>query len=213
VNGAEYGRQVTGRPAGEQSYFEAGSTFPDRLRTKLVCRSVLSRVPKATGLRALDLGCGYNATFLQALAPRLSEGVGIDSRVSQEAQRHPNLRFALGNIESELPKLPDSSFDVVLFISVLEHLWTPEVWLQHCYRVLRPSGVLLVHVPTWYAKPVLEVSAFKLGTSPACGIEEHKMYYSKRDLWPLLVKAGFLPSRIRMTYTGAWMTLLSTATK
>ena len=28
-------------------------------------------------------------------------------------------------------------------------------------------------------------------------MEDHKMYFDKRDLWPLLVKAGFLPSRIK----------------
>ena len=218
MNGAEYSGEVTSQAADkpatrEQSYLEYGSTFVDRLRTRLVCRSILGRVPRATALRVLDLGCGYHATFLHALAARLSEGVGIDSRVSEETRHHPKLRFALGKIESELPKQPDSSFDVVLFISVLEHLWTPEVWLEHCHRVLRPSGVLFVHVPTWYAKPILELSAFKFGTSPACEMDDHKMYYSKRDLWPMLVKAGFPPSRIRMRYTGAWMTLLSTATK
>jgi SAM-dependent methyltransferase len=143
----------------------------------------------------------------------LAEGVGIDSRVSEASQRNPKLQFALGTIESELPKQLNDSFDVVLFISVLEHLWNPEVWLGHCHRVLRQSGVLFVHVPTWYAKPVLEMSAFKFGTSPACEMDDHKMYYSKRDLWPMLVKAGFKPSCIRMRYTGAWMTLLSTAIK
>ena len=205
--------KVAASASREQSYLENGSTFVDRLRTRLVLRSVLSRIPSIKGLRVLDLGCGYNATFLNALGPRLAEGVGIDSRVSEASQRNPKLRFALGTIESELPKQPDESFDVVLFISVLEHVWTPEIWLGHCHRVLRQSGILFVHVPTWYAKPVLEVSAFKFGTSPACEMDDHKMYYSKRDLWPMLVKAGFKPSRIRMKYTGAWMTLLSTAEK
>jgi SAM-dependent methyltransferase len=207
------GEKYTGGGVREQSYLEHGSTFVDRLRTKLVCRSVLSRIPRTEDLRALDLGCGYHATFLKALAPRLAEGVGIDSHVSSESKSIPKLRFSLGTIESELPKQPDNAFDVVLFISVLEHVWNPEVWLGHCHRVLRQRGVLLVHVPTWYAKPFLELSAFRFGTSPACEMDDHKMYYSKRDLWPMLVKAGFKPSRIQMSYTGGWMTLLSAATK
>jgi hypothetical protein len=28
-------------------------------------------------------------------------------------------------------------------------------------------------------------------------MNDHKMYYDVRDLWPLLVRAGFLPSDIR----------------
>ena len=29
-------------------------------------------------------------------------------------------------------------------------------------------------------------------------MEDHKMYYDPRDLWPLLVRAGFRPSHIRV---------------
>lgn len=61
------------------------------------------------------------------------------------------------------------------------------------------------------AKPILELSAFTFGTSPACEMDDHKMYYSKRDLWPLLVKAGFKPSRIRLNYQHAFMTLFAAA--
>src|SRR5262249_12116751 len=113
----------------DQSYLQHGSTFVDRLRTSLVCRSVLAHVPKQQNLRALDIGCGYHATFLKALGSRLSQGVGIDSAVGEEVRRQPHLRFALGAIESELPKQPDAAFDVVLLISVLEHLWDAETCL------------------------------------------------------------------------------------
>jgi SAM-dependent methyltransferase len=218
MNGTVYnaggqGHLSPAAPAREQSYLEYGSTFVDRLRTRLVCNSVLRRVPKTGSLKVLDLGCGYHATFLRSLLPRLAEGVGIDANVSEQSKWTPRLRFELGSIESQLPKQPDNTYDVVLFISVLEHLWNPGVWLGHCHRVLKNSGVLFVHVPTWYAKPILELSAFRLKTSPACEMDDHKMYYSKRDLWPLLVTAGFKPSCIRMSYTGAWMTPLTTATK
>jgi len=29
-------------------------------------------------------------------------------------------------------------------------------------------------------------------------MDDHKMYYDPRDLWPLLVEAGFLPHAIRI---------------
>ena len=197
----------------EQSYLEYGSTFVDRLRTHLVLRRVLGQVPKEGGLHVLDIGCGYNATFLKALRPRLLQGIGIDSSVSEECLADPLFRFSLGTIQSELPRQPDNTFDLLLFISVLEHLWEPCVWLGHCHRVLKENGILIVHVPTWYAKPVLELSAFRFRTSPACEMDDHKMYYSKRDLWPMLIRAGFKPSRIRLSYTNCWMTLLGMATK
>jgi SAM-dependent methyltransferase len=197
----------------EQSYLEHGSTFVDRLRTRLVCGKVVRRVPKRDGLKVLDLGCGFHATYLRAIGPRLAEGVGVDFKVSEECRRDPRFRFVLDSVEAALPQQPGDAFDVVLFISVLEHVWEPLTCLTHCHRVLQEGGVLLVNVPTWYAKPVLELSAFRFGTSPACEMDDHKMYYSKRDLWPLLVRAGFKPSRIRLNYQHLFMTLFATAVK
>jgi len=201
------------RAAREQSYLQHGSTFVDRLRTRLVQREILKRLPKSGGLCVLDLGCGYHATYLKAIGDRLAEGVGVDFHVSEESRRHPHLSFVTCSVEDALPRLPANNFDAVLFISVLEHVWNPAECLSHCHRVLKPGGRLLVNVPTWHAKPVLEISAFKLGTSPALDMDEHKMYYSKRDLWPLLVRAGFKPSRIRLEYRKLCMILFATAIK
>jgi len=205
------------RPSRKQSYLQHGSTFVDRLRTRLVQREILKRLPQTGGLRVLDLGCGYHATYLKAIikasGERLAEGVGVDFHVSEESRRHPRLSFVASSIEDALPELPSNAFDAVLFISVLEHVWNPTECLSHCHRVLKAGGRLLVNVPTWYAKPVLELSAFKFGTSPACEMDDHRMYYSKRDLWPLLVRAGFKPSRIRMHYRKLCMILFSMSVK
>ena len=75
------------------------------------------------------------------------------------------------------------------------------------------GGALLVNVPNWLGKQFLELSAFKLGLSPACEMDDHKMYYAKRDLWPLLVRAGFKPSCIRMRYHKFGLNLFAVATK
>jgi len=195
------------------SYLQHGSSFVDRLRTRLVQREVLRRLPEGNGLRVLDLGCGYHAACLKVIGERLAEGVGVDFQVSQESRRHPGLRFITSSIEDALPELPGAAFDAVLCISVLEHVWDAARCLSHCHRVLRPGGRLLVNLPTWWAKPVLELSAFRFGASPACEMDDHKMYYSKRDLWPLLVRAGFRPSRVRMHYRKLCMILFATATR
>jgi ubiquinone/menaquinone biosynthesis C-methylase UbiE len=137
----------------------------------------------------------------------------VDISVASECDSIPGLEFVRAPIEAALPSLPSDVFDVVLFISVLEHLEQPLEALEHCRRVMRPDGLLMVNVPTWLAKPVLEVSAFKLGTSPACEMDDHKMYYGKRDLWPLLVKAGFRPSRIKLHYQRLGMVLFGLAWK
>jgi SAM-dependent methyltransferase len=82
-------------------------------------------------------------------------------------------------------------------MSVVEHLWEPAPTLAQFHRLLRPGGVCAVNVPSWLGKRALEFSAFKLGLSPACEMDDHKTYYDPRDLWPLMVRAGFRPHAIK----------------
>lgn len=194
-------------------YSEHGTTFLDRLRTRIVFGSIRRNLPSRGNLTMLDIGCGYHARLLMSVRDKLAHGTGIDFRVAEECLRNPQLSFVLGPAEPALAGLPDQQFDVVLFISVLEHLWNPLKALTHCHRLLKPEGLLLLNVPTWAAKPVLEISAFHLGTSPACEMDDHKMYYGKRDLWPLVIRAGFRPSRVRMKYENLGMTLFARAQK
>jgi len=148
----------------------------------------------------LELGCGYRAKTLVALQPTIRRGIGIDFTVDPAVKKIPRLEFLEGPIDAATAGLEPKSFDAILFISVLEHLADPLPALRGCHRWLRDDGVLLVNVPTWRGKGFLEFSAFKLGLSPKVEMDDHKMYYDKRDLWPLLVRAGFLPSMIQMHY-------------
>ena len=52
-------------------------------------------------------------------------------------------------------------------------------------------------VPSWRGRWFLELSAFRLGLSPKDEMDDHKNYYDVKDFWPLLVRAGFVPSRIQ----------------
>src|SRR5438046_1892179 len=113
----------------------------------------------------------------------------------------------------EVAKLESESVDVVMLISVLEHLAEPQFVIQSAWRLLRHSGLLLVNVPTWSGKQFLELSAFRFGFSPKLEIDDHKMYYGKRDLWPMLVRAGFKPSQIRLRYHKFGLNLFAAATK
>lgn len=196
-----------------ESYGQHGLTPVDRLGVWLSRRAILRYLPNRNDLEVLELGCGYRATQLMALEPKLKRGVGVDFRIAPELQRLEKFTFHEATIEQMLPKLESETVDVVMLISVLEHLTEPQFVLHSAWRLLKPSGLLLVNVPTWSGKRLLELSAFRLGFSPKVEIDDHKMYYGKRDLWPMLVRAGFKPSQIRLQYHKFGLNLFAAARK
>ena len=121
----------------------------------------------------------------------------VDISVADDLKSLRDVTVIEGRLPDVLQGMPDRSLDVVLCMSVLEHLWEPAKTLQHFRRLLRPGGVCAINVPSWQGKRALEFSAFRLGLSPASEMDDHKSYYDPRDLWPLLVAAGFLPHAIR----------------
>jgi SAM-dependent methyltransferase len=171
-------------------------TIVDRFGVWLSAQQIRRFVPSFTGKDIADLGCGYQAAFTRTVLPEVHRAVLVDVAIAEDLQTHPKVQAILGPLPAALAELPDQSLDVVMIVSVLEHLWEPLRALQEIRRLLRPSGVCLVNVPSWRGKQYLELSAFKLGLSPASEMDDHKTYYDPRDLWPLLVQAGFKPSEI-----------------
>jgi SAM-dependent methyltransferase len=183
-----------------ESFGQRGTTWVDRWGVWLSQRAIRRHLPAGNELSVLELGCGFHAAQLVALRDRLKYGTGVDFVISPEVGALPGFSVIEGSIESAMPELAGKRFDVVLLISVLEHLANPEAVLRSVGELLRPGGVLLINVPTWFGKIFLEFSAFRLGLSPKVEMDDHKMYYNKRDLWPLLVRAGFRPSAMRLRY-------------
>ena len=183
-----------------ESYGQKKLTFVDRFGAWLSQRAISRELPNRCDLDVLELGCGFRAAQLLALEPCLKRGVGVDFQLEPELANLPKFTFYEGTIEETLPKLTGQTFDAVMLISVLEHLRDPLSVIKLARGVLKPAGVLLINVPTWRGKTFLEFSAFRLGLSPTVEMDDHKMYYDKRDLWPLLVQAGFKPSLISLRY-------------
>jgi 2-polyprenyl-3-methyl-5-hydroxy-6-metoxy-1,4-benzoquinol methylase len=194
-----------------ESYGQKKLSIVDRLGVWLSRRAISRELPDRSDLQVLELGCGYRASQLMALRPRLKHGVGVDFQLAPELASQPGFTFREGTIEETLPRLAAGSFDAVLLISVLEHLPDPLAIITAVRDLLKPAGVLLINVPTWRGKAFLEFSAFRLGLSPKVEMDDHKMYYDKADLWPLLVRAGFKPSQIKLRYHKFGLNLFAVA--
>jgi len=114
-----------------------------------VIRSLLP--PQAD--HALDAGAGSGEYTRQLLLPRASQVVALDlSEASLRRLRsrlnpdeHERCRLAVGSVEA-LP-CADETFDLVLLCEVLEHCEDDRAVLDELWRVMRPSGTLVISVP------------------------------------------------------------------
>ena len=194
-----------------ESYGQSRLSFLDRAGVWLSQRAIARHLPDHSELDVIELGCGFRATQLMAMRGRLKRGVGVDFHLAPELSSLEQFTFYEGTIEETLPKLTTERFDAALLISVLEHLSDPFSVIASVRSLLKPGGVLLINVPTWFGKGFLELAAFRLGLSPKVEMDDHKMYYAKRDLWPLLVRAGFKPSSIRLRYHKFGLNLFAVA--
>jgi SAM-dependent methyltransferase len=180
------------------AFGQAGDlTVVDRFGVWLSQAQIRRRVGELSGKDVADFGCGFDASTMRPLFDIVRSATLVDLSLAPDLKGRPGVVAIEGELPGSLAPLPSASLDVVLCMSVVEHLWDPELSLAEFRRLLRPGGVCAINVPSWRGKRALEFSAFKLGLSPAEEMDDHKTYYDPRDLWPLLVRAGFKPHAIR----------------
>jgi SAM-dependent methyltransferase len=176
---------------------EGRITAVDRAGVWLSGHQIRRTVGGIDGKDVGDFGCGFQATYMRTVLGKVRSATLVDLQLADDLKSRPNVTAIEGQLPGVLADRPDRSLDVILCMSVLEHLWEPGQALSQFRRLLRPGGVCAVNVPSWAGKRALEFSAFRLGLSPAAEMDDHKRYYDPRDLWPLLVAAGFMPHGIR----------------
>ncbi len=99
------------------------------------------------GKRILDIACGegYGAAALQKAGAAQVTGVDIDESVCLHARNKYGLDARAGTAE-RIP-LPDKSVDVVISFETIEHVTSPNRFLDECVRVLAPGGRLVISTP------------------------------------------------------------------
>lgn len=80
---------------------------------------------------------------------------------------------------------PQTRFDVIANFEVIEHLFAPRDFVQHCARLLRPGGLLVLTCPNGLGFDV-EV----LGTASNTVDHEHLNYFNPASLARLLSSCG-----------------------
>jgi ArsR family transcriptional regulator len=112
-------------------------------------QTLLGLLPSGPLGHALDIGTG-TGQLLQALAPRITSGLGIDAsrtmlalarvRLASHDCSHCAVRLA----DMYALPLPDAAFDLVFLQMVLHYAEEPAAAMAEARRVLAPGGRLIV---------------------------------------------------------------------
>lgn len=86
----------------------------------------------------LDIGGGAEC-FFSKYKPPGSRIICLDISPEQLALNRDADELLVADATQEIP-LPDASVDLVVSRAVMEHLDSPQAFLQHSYRVLKPGG-------------------------------------------------------------------------
>lgn len=119
----------------------------------------------ATQTRVLDLGCG-NGSLTHLVAQHGYEVVGLDSSeqgIAIARESFPECKF----IEADIYDLPDAglvnSFDIVMAVEVIEHLFYPKELVRYAQKCLKPGGSLILSTPYHgYLKNLLLAASGKM---------------------------------------------------
>ena len=150
----------------------------------------LSSILAGTSLQthlALDFGCG-TGDFANMLAGHFDRVIGFDispevARLAEKRSRRRNVQFVAGP-GIEALQLPDHSLDLVISVTVLQHILEPAVLLKTLRAIagkLKPGGVFvcLESTPLQESQP----SAY--------------VFFRTKDQWESSFKAAGLPVECR----------------
>lgn len=181
----------------EASFWQKELSFLDKIIYKMRLSRILSGADFSNKIVA-DTGCGYNYQFLRAIASRIRKWYTVDISLNR-TDIPDNIEMVESNLNDAI-SLDDNSLDIITSMAILEHLNHPGQYLKEVHRILKPTGTLVMTVPSVYAKPVLEFLAYQLWVISKEEILDHKKYYDRTTLKEILMQAGFLEKNIRHSY-------------
>jgi SAM-dependent methyltransferase len=170
-----------------------GSGSFDRARSALTLRSMERLLAGAAHLRILEIGLG-RGLILSRLMRRGHEVWGIEPGMLQR-EMIPSLRSraTIRFQRAEDVELPESSFDLIYGIHVIEHLRDPASVFRTCYDALKPDGILYLMTPNGSS------DGLRIFGEQWWNLEDptHIRFFSPRSISLMLSAAGFGRARIR----------------
>ena len=150
---------------------------------------------KRSGLRVLDVGCGF-ATTTEQLQKLGNPVLGIE--VSAEAAEVARKRIGqvvqcdVEDLAAVARYLGDTRFDAIIFADILEHLPRPLPVLRHYLGYLKRGGSVFVSLPNvglWSVRLGLLAGSFEYQDTGVLD-RTHLRFFTRKSAEALLDEAG-----------------------
>ena len=159
---------------------------------------------RRTGLKVLDVGCGY-ATTSQHIQKMRNEVTGIES--SSDAVRVANERLErvvqadLTDIDHVAKLLGGAKFDVLIFADVLEHLPWPLGTLRRYLDFVADGGSVIISLPNVGLWSVRFAHLFGSWNYEETGVLDrtHLRFFTRKSMRWLINEAGLTPVKSTLT--------------
>jgi 2-polyprenyl-3-methyl-5-hydroxy-6-metoxy-1,4-benzoquinol methylase len=160
------------------------------------------------GSKVLDVGCD-TGRFGEALARERGcevHGIERDPEAAREAnQRLRRVHVRSADAEGALTEI--GSFDAVLFLDVLEHIYDPWSVLRAAHDALRPGGLILTVVPN-----IAHISVVRRLLQGRFDYQDHGAmdrthirWFTRQSLERSLSQSGFVSTRVEVVPVVPWL--------
>ncbi|HXD31069.1 MAG TPA: class I SAM-dependent methyltransferase [Pyrinomonadaceae bacterium] len=106
---------------------------------------------KLKGKTVLDIGCASGALLYLLREQQAKEVIGLDSAEYPVSFGIENYGLDLRSVALESAQLPDSYFDLITLIDVIEHVENLNTFLDQLNRVIKPGGHVFIITPNYSA--------------------------------------------------------------
>jgi 2-polyprenyl-3-methyl-5-hydroxy-6-metoxy-1,4-benzoquinol methylase len=194
------------------------ATKPDPSHRPLFAAHVqrlLAELPD--GAKVLDAGCG-GGDFSLALTRFDIYGCDLNETALPFADARGIGTFKRASLYDNLVEpFGVEAFDAIVAIEVIEHLYSPQRFLERAHEALRPGGLLIVSTPYWgYFKNVALALTDRMDRLFTVEWEGgHIKHFSRRSLTGMAQRRGFEPvefigtgETLRQRIPGLWSAML-----
>ena len=181
------------------NYHKKRYIFDAYLLDDLTSKTHLNQVDK---IKLLDIGPSFQTHIFYRLFPRISIDLLVKEHENLEYKSIANrfIKFDLNeSINPEKWFQPESNYDVITMLEVIEHLYTqPQQVLKFLSTLLKPKGFIIIQTPNAVSLPYR--LRMLIGKNPFMLINDtrdgHYREYTRAELLKIGISAGFCPHQV-----------------